>query len=156
MSEDSTPSYLLGPEECEAFLSAFEDGSLPADEWTHQAHIAMATVYLARYGDAVLPHVRAAIRNYLLARGKSVSNYHETLTIFWLAIVAEATQAQAGVSQHEVVRRNCARFGSQSKLHEQYYSFDVFNSVDARARWIPPDLLPLPIPFQLKRKNLCS
>ncbi|HZQ41801.1 MAG TPA: hypothetical protein VFA99_01020 [Acidobacteriaceae bacterium] len=150
MTDASTPSYLIGPEECETFLSAFEDGSLPADEWTHQAHIAMATVYLARYGDSVLPHTRAAIRNYLLARGKSVSNYHETLTIFWLAIVSEALREQRALSQHESVCRNCARFGSQNKLHEQYYSFDVFNSIGARARWIPPDLLSLPIPFPIE------
>jgi hypothetical protein len=147
LSNESTPSFLIGSEECETFLSAFEDGSLPADEWTHQAHIAMATVYLARYGDSVLPHTRAAIRNYLLGRGKAITHYHETLTIFWLAIVSEALREQRGVSQHESVCRNCARFGSQSKLHEQYYSSDVFNSADARARWIPPDLLPLAVPF---------
>ena len=151
MSDASTPSYLIGPEECETFLSAFEDGSLPATEWTHRAHIAMATVYLARYGDSVLPHTRAAIRSYLLARGKSLTNYHETLTIFWLAIVAEALQGQRALSQHESVCRNCARFGAQSKLHEQYYGFDVFNSTAARARWIPPDLLPLLIPFPTQR-----
>ncbi len=147
MSDESTPSYLIGPEQCETFLVAFEDGSLPGTEWTHQAHIAMATMYLARYGDAVLPHTRAAIRNYLLARGKAITNYHETLTIFWLAIVAEALREQRTSSQHDAVCRNCARFGSQSKLHEQYYSFDVFNSPDARTRWIAPDMLRLAVPF---------
>ena len=147
MSNESTPSYLIGPEECETFLSAFEDGSLPADEWTHQAHIAMATVYLARYGDSVLPHTRAAIRNYLLARGRPIGAYHEPLTIFWLAIVAEAIQQQTGISQHEAVRRNCAKFGTQSKLHEQYYGFDVFNSLEAHTCWMLPDLRPLTIPF---------
>jgi hypothetical protein len=147
LSNERTPSYLLGPEECEAFLGAFEDGSLPGTEWTHQAHIAMATVYLPRYGDSVLPHTRAAIRNYLLSRGKAVTNYHETLTIFWLAVVAEALREQPALPQHESVCRNCALFGAQSKLHEQYYSFDVFNSAEARARWSPPDLRRLAIPF---------
>ena len=147
MSVDDTPSYLLGLEECETFLSAFEDGSLPAEEWTHQAHIAMATVYLNRYGASVLPHTRAAIRNYLLARGRPIGAYHETLTIFWLAIVAETMRQRSSTPLHETVQRNCAAFGAQSKLHEQYYGFDVFNSPDAHARWIPPDLRPLAIPF---------
>jgi hypothetical protein len=147
LSDDATPSYLLGPKECEAFLGAFEDGSLPGPEWTHQAHIAMATVYLNRYGDSVLPHTRAAIRNYLLARGKAITHYHETLTIFWLAIVAKAMQQLQALPQHEAVQRNCAAFGAQSKLYERYYSFDVFNSAEARAQWIPPDLLQLAIPF---------
>ncbi len=149
IERDCTPSYLLGPDQCHAFLSAFEDGSLPADEWTHQSHIAMATVYLGRYGDSVLPHTRAAIRNYLLARGKAVANYHETLTIFWLAVVAEATRALGDLRQQEAVVRNCAAFGPESKLHESYYGFDVFNSTEARARWIPPDLKPLTITFPI-------
>lgn len=147
MSSEPAASYLLGPEECHAFLGAFEDGSLPATEWTHQAHIAMATVYLVRYGDFVLPHTRAAIRNYLLARGKAVTNYHETLTIFWLAVVAEATQALRQIPQYDALVQNCAAFGSKSKLHESYYGFDVFNSKHARTRWIAPDLKPLSIPF---------
>jgi hypothetical protein len=147
LSGANTPSYLLGPEECEAFLAEFEAGAVPSAEWTHQAHIAMATVYLARYGDSVLPHTRAALRNHLLSRGKPVGLYHETLTILWLAVIAEAMQKHEGLPQYEVVQRNCAVFGSQSKLHERYYSFDVFNSPEAHARWVPPDLLPLMVPF---------
>jgi hypothetical protein len=147
LSDANTPSYLLGPEECEAFLSQFEAGAVPSEEWTHQAHIAMATVYLERYGSSVLPHTRAALRNHLLARGKPIGLYHETLTIFWLAVVAEAMRAQQRLSLHELVKRNCANFGDKSKLHERYYSFDVFNSPEAHDRWTPPDLLPLQIPF---------
>ena len=147
MSDANTPSYLLGPQECEAFLGEFEGGSIPSAEWTHQAHIAMATVYLTRYGDSVLPHTRAALRNHLLTRGRPIGAYHETLTIFWLAVVAEATRAYDATSLHEAVCRNCATFGSQSKLHKRYYGWDVFNSPEAHARWMPPDLLPLTIPF---------
>ena len=150
MSDASTPSYLLGPEECEAFLTDFEAGSVPSSEWTHEAHIAMATVFLARYGDSVLPHTRAALRNHLLSRGKPISLYHETLTIFWLAVVAESTQQAGELSLQESVAHNCAKFGSQNKLHQEYYSFDVFNSEDARARWFPPDLRRLTIPFTIE------
>ena len=109
----------------------------------------MATVFLARYGDSVLPHTRAALRNHLLSRGKPVSLYHETLTIFWLAVIAEAMREQPELPQHEAVLKNCARFGQQNKLHGHYYSFDVFNSADARARWIAPDLRALLIPFPI-------
>ena len=147
MSDASTPSYLLGPEECSAFLDEFEAGAVPSAEWTHQAHIAMATVYLARYRDSVLSHTRAALRNHLLSRGRPIGLYHETLTIFWLAVVAEAMQSQRVLSLHTIVGNNCAAFSGQSKLHERYYSFDVFNSPEAHTRWMPPDLLPLAVPF---------
>jgi hypothetical protein len=147
LSDASTPSYLIGPEECDAFVAEFEAGAVPSAEWTHQAHIAMATVYLARYGDSVLPHTRAALRNHLLARGKSTGLYHETLTIFWLGVIADAMRSYERLTQHETVQRTCGAFGRESKLHERYYSFDVFNSPEAHTRWIPPDLLPLTIPF---------
>lgn len=147
MSNSSTPSYLLGPEECNAFLSEFEAGAVPSAEWTHQAHIAMATVFVARYGESVLPHTRAALRNHLLSRGRPVSLYHETLTVLWLAVVAEAMREQQTLPLHTVVCNNCAAFGGQNKLHQRYYSWDVFNSEEARARWMPPDLLPLAVPF---------
>jgi hypothetical protein len=149
LSDVSTPSYLVGPEECEAFIAEFEAGTVPSAEWTHGAHIAMATVFLARYGDTVLPHTRAALRNHLLSRGRPIGLYHETLTILWLAVVAEAMQSQPDLPLHESVKRNCAAFSGQSKLHERYYSFDVFNSPEAHARWMPPDLLPLAIPFPI-------
>ena len=149
MRDASTPSYLIGPGECEAFLDEFEAGAVPSAEWTHQAHIAMATVYLIRYGDSVLSHTRAALRNHLLSRGKPIGLYHETLTIFWLAVVAEVTQPQRALPLHVIVGNNCAAFSGQSKLHERYYSFDVFNSPEAHARWMPPDLLPLAIPFPI-------
>ena len=149
MSDASAPSYLLGPEECDAFLADFEAGAVPSAEWTHDAHIAMATVFLARYGDSVLPHTRAALRNHLVSRGNPVSLYHETLTIFWLAVIAEAMREQPPLAPYEAVRQNCARFGRQNKLHEHYYNFDVFNSADARVRWVAPDLRPLRIPFPI-------
>lgn len=147
MSEANTPSYLLGAEECEAFLDEFEAGAVPSAEWTHQAHIAMATVFLARYGDSVLPHTRAALRNHLLSRGKPIGLYHETLTILWLAVIAEAMREQQSSPLHEIVCCNCATFRGQSKLHERYYSWDVFNSPEAHERWMAPDLQSLTIPF---------
>lgn len=147
MSDASSPSYLVGPEECDAFLDEFEAGSVPSAEWTHQAHIAMATVFLVRYGESVLPHTRAALRNHLLSRGKPIGLYHETLTIFWLAVIAEAMRGQHEMPLHQMVCRNCDTFGRQNKLHERYYSFDVFNSLEAHESWMPPDLLSLTIPF---------
>jgi hypothetical protein len=141
------PSFLEGKERRHEFLCAFEDGTLPAEDWTHAAHIAMATVYLERYGESVLAHVRRAIRNYLLARGKPVTAYHETLTIFWLAVVAQTRALLPGLSEDEAVLRLHAMFGENSKLHIDFYSFDVVSSEEARSRWIAPDLKPLPVPF---------
>ena len=148
--------FLLGKEERHRFLSEFEAGNLPAEEWTHAAHLAMATVYLARYGDQVLPHTRRAIRNYLLARSKPVTNYHETLTVFWLAVVSEALGTVDGEPEDEAVLRMHETFGGDSKLYKSFYSFDAAASSEARARWVPPDLRALPVRFSVQPEKSVS
>ncbi len=43
--------------EIEAFIAAFEDGSLPRSEWTHARHLIMALWYLRHYEREVATNV---------------------------------------------------------------------------------------------------
>src|SRR3954470_16937621 len=45
-------------------LNSFESGTLPKATWTHDAHIAVATLYLLRHHDGALSKTRNAIRRY--------------------------------------------------------------------------------------------
>lgn len=131
------------------FLQAFEDCSLPADRWTHAAHIAGGTVYLRRYGTHALAHIRTNIQRFNAAKGGPPTAYHETITIFWLAILDEATQGTAFANDLAAVRFTVDRFGDDRKLHTDYYSYDVVKSDEARLRWVAPDIRPLPVLLDL-------
>ena len=139
--------------EIDPFLNGFATGSFPRYAWTHAAHIAMATAKLYK-DDNALDSIREGILHYNETQGTAntvTSGYHETLTIFWVNAVRDylkrefpfpsVPQQHRPASRLEAVRGAIRIFGTQSGLPKRVYSFDVFQSQEARARWIPQDLV---------------
>lgn len=135
------PNYLIDETSLAAFLRAFEDTTLPKPEWTHGAHVAMGTVYLRRYGTEALPRVREAIRRFNAAKGGPPTAFHETLTVFWLCLIAEHLRGREELGELEAVRFTAAVLGASSGLFRSYYSFDVVKDEAARKEWVAPDLI---------------
>jgi hypothetical protein len=131
------------------FVNAFEGERLPRAMWTHGAHVAIAALYIRRYGDGVLKETRMAIRRHNRSVGTPESAYHETLTVFWLGVVDTFLANDSYSSELDAVRAAVAEFGEKSRLHQDYYSFDVVGSDEARARWVEPDVRALKIRFIL-------
>jgi hypothetical protein len=132
-----------------AFLKAFELGTWPKSAWTHAAHITVAGCYLFEYPHEVATaRIRLGIRHYNHCVGtvnSDHSGYHETLTLFWMAVVrAHLAQMPAETPRLDAVRELIAQLGPQRDLFEEYYSFDVVRSVEARRSWVAPDVKPLP------------
>jgi hypothetical protein len=126
----------------DSLLHAFTTYTLPTGEWTHAAHVAVAAAWIHEDPSTALDRLRPAISEYNAATGgqnTATDGYHETLTHFWVLRIAETLPREK--SRLEAVRDAVARYGAQSGLFRQYYSFDVVKSVDARREWIAPDLL---------------
>ena len=142
------PEHLTTPEALDSFLRGFEQGTLAKSEWTHGAHVATAACYLFDSDFAtVLPLMRARISAFNLSVGGAntpTSGYHETLTHFWLLIVAELLRQRQPASRLEAAQQAVAAFGQARSLHTLYYSGDVVKDSEARRQWRQPDLLPLP------------
>jgi hypothetical protein len=142
------PEHLATSEAFDAFLCGFEQGTLPKPEWTHGAHVAAAANYLFDSTvETVLPQMRTRISAYNVAVGganTATSGYHETLTHFWLLVVAELLRQREPVSRLDAARQAVAVFAEARSLHSLYYSGDVVNDAVARSAWRLPDLLPLP------------
>jgi len=154
--------HLANDEALESFLRGFETGTLAKTEWTHGAHVAAAAYYLhgsadlhraARDGaydmayDSVLPVIRQRIQSFNLAVGganTATSGYHETLTRFWLRVVAGFLRERRPGSGLAAARQAVGEFGEQRALHALYYSGDVVKDSEARLGWREPDLRPLP------------
>lgn len=131
------------------FLRGFEDCTLAKERWTHAAHIAAGTVYLRRYGGHALAHVREAIQRFNASKGGPPTAYHETLTVFWLAVMDEVLHGRAPESDLAAAKFTVGRFGDDRRLYTAYYSFDVVDSQEARARWVAPDKTALPVSLEL-------
>ena len=73
------------------------------------------------------------------------SGYHETITLFWLAVVkARLREVDDAMPRIEAVRIVVTELAPQRDLYREYYSFDVVRSIEARRAWMAPDLKPLP------------
>jgi len=114
----AAPSTLAGPDA--SFISQFEARSLPFEEWTHQAHLRMATIQLVRHGcaghgvkaapESVEARVRDAFRSVVggIQRFNGAHSeklrvgFHHTITEVWFRMVlcalADALAAGADAS----------------------------------------------------------
>lgn len=132
--------FLASPATLTAFIAAWEAGTLPARDWTHAAHVAVAACYAVRHGVDALDRTRAGIMRYNIAVGTAntdTSGYHETLTRFWSQVVACIT---AGChDEFAAAGRAVSRLGEDRDLHTLCYACDVTRSVEARRAWVAPD-----------------
>ena len=142
------PEYLSSEGALDSFLTGFEDGTYPKIQWTHGAHVAMASSYILILAEEeLLDRTRERIRHYNMCQGgqnTEEAGYHETLTVFWLAVLRNHIDKNCeGLGRLETVRSAFAEFSSRGGLWREYYSFDVIQSREARKIWIAPDLQPM-------------
>ncbi len=124
-----------------ALIAGFENGTWPKAQWTHAAHLAVGACYILD-GNSALDRLRANIPVYNVSQGgknTEDSGYHETLTCFWHDAIRDFIGTLPdGLDRLAIARAVVTEFAPKSDLFREYYDFDVVNSREARARWIPP------------------
>ena len=73
------------------------------------------------------------------------SGYHETVTVFWIKLLAShlAANPDSAESRATFATLAVARFANDRDILSRHYDYDVVASVEARRTWLPPTLLPL-------------
>ena len=129
------------------FLAAFENCLLPFEEWTHRAHVRVAYLYCCQ-GDlkSATDRMRVAIKAYNKATGTPEAldrGYHETITRAFMTLVF-AANVDTGPhgSSDDFCETHPELMTKQALL--RYYSREGIMSWDAKAKFIEPDLCPLP------------
>jgi len=131
-------------EEVAALVRAFENATIPAPEFTHAAHIAVALSYLDSFSpDEALQRMREKIRFFAAHHG--VNNlYHETLTTFWMRLLEHVTStSEPDLPLWRRINLIVEDWTKRDPV-EAHYSTEVIKSQAARDKWIPPDRLPIP------------
>lgn len=132
-----------------ALLDGFERCTLPKQMWTHQAHVRVAWLHLQRdaFPDA-LAKMGAGIRRLNMAHGVEngpSSGYHETLTCAFMSLVWATMQSGGdGETSAEFCAANPHLLSRT--LPRLFYTRERMASIEARLRFVPPDLAPLPRP----------
>lgn len=128
----------------DALWRAFHDRTLSPWQWTHEAHLRVAWLHLARYElDEAHLRMRAGILRLNAAHGLVETpqrGYHETLTRVWLALVRAARVRAPGGDSTGVLSQP----GLERTAPLRYYSRERLFSLQARALFVPPDLAELP------------
>jgi hypothetical protein len=121
---------------------ALERGEIANENFRHASHLHVAWVYLCESAtvDEAAGKVRDTLRRFAASAGKP-EKYHETVTVFWVRLLAQLRAIAAGENLEKLVATN-------PKLLEKdfpfsYYSRERLLSENARTRWIEPDLKPI-------------
>jgi hypothetical protein len=133
--------------EIDAFLAAFEGGTLPKERWTHGAHLLTGACYVHRFGrDAAIERMRVCVRRFnesVGGKNTDTSGYHETITVMWIRLLDGLRREVGAIERAEFARLAVERFVGEKDVFKRYYDFDVVRSVEARREWVEPNLMDL-------------
>jgi hypothetical protein len=125
---------------------AFSTEKLPEKEWTHRAHLRVAWMFTQRHPlDEAHVLMRVGIirlnRFHGLVETPS-RGYHETITRVWLVLVRDLSRKHPHESSSAFVDGLGDALSRDALL--AHYSKARLTSAEARARFVEPDLSPLP------------
>ncbi len=120
--------------------------TLPKPEWTHEAHIGTTSWLILERAHDILPErdLPDLIRRYNESVGGVNSDsegYHETITQVFLVGVRRALARSEGRGLAERVNALLLAEEGRRDWPLRFYSRGLLFSVEARRRWVEPDLV---------------
>ncbi len=122
--------------------SQFESQTLENAAFRHREHVRLTWIYLTGEPPAA---VEARLCRALLALAAShgvAQRFHHTLTVAWVHIIESARRSHPDMPFDALVDACPSLLDKDAPL--AYYTRDALYSDEARARWVEPNLKPLP------------
>lgn len=126
----------------------FEACEIPAEEWTHAAHMVVGLWHVHRYGaDEALARLRSGIRRLNESHGgvnSATNGYHETITAAYVQLLAQ--YRASGLIDMSLGMQAIGLLASPLASRDvlfAFYSRERLMSTAARAGWLDPDLGPV-------------
>ncbi|TMF58597.1 MAG: hypothetical protein E6I16_11185 [Chloroflexi bacterium] len=139
MSSDQHPVVTAADE---AFVAAFHAHQLSNEGFHHRDHLRLAWVQIRRLGlEQAAEVVTNGIRRFASHHG-SAERYNDTMTRFWLRVVAIGIRRHPEVTFDELLAAEPHLL--DKNLPFKHWSRERMNRDDAKQRWIEPDLRPMP------------
>jgi len=131
MSDEEVRAVVRGFESCETDKSAFK----------HQEHLTVAVCYLQDLNIAeATEKLRTSLFRFVDHHGVDRKKYHETITVFWLEVVAEKLRSLPPGSLLLTKCNVAIEALSDAGLILEFYSADLLFSDKARGEFVRPDL----------------
>ena len=146
---DYSPRLLHSDAEIEHIAEGMMARTLPRPEWTHEAHLATTTYLLTRRPDIDIDReLPGFIRRYNESVGGVNSDsegYHETITrVFLHGVRLFLAEADLTEPLHELVNELLLSPMGRRDWPLRFYSRERLFSVEARRKFVPPDIAALP------------
>lgn len=123
-------------------VEEFEAGTIDPDLFDHEAHVYVAWSYVQDYElkDAIVRFC-SALRQLTIRLGIE-SKYHETITWFFIILIAERMSTRRSDDWHSFKCQNPDIFATGPSIVGRYYSRERLDSDLARRQFLLPDRLP--------------
>jgi hypothetical protein len=132
-------TYYQTDDEIRALVSAFEACSFHPSEFRHYQHLTVALWYVWRLSpDEAIAKMTKGIRRLAETYGKM--GYHETITLFWLRIVANFVAEHRQKTSLTAIANALIDSCNDKDLIGQFYSAELLATDKAKAEWVEPDL----------------
>ena len=123
--------------------------TLPRADWTHEAHLAATTYLLTRRPDIdidkELPGIIRAYNESVGGVNSDSEGYHETITrLFLHGVRLFLAEADRHEPLHELVNELLLSPMGRREWPLRFYSPERLFSVEARRKFVPPDIAALP------------
>ncbi len=126
------------------FVTAFLSGSLPPTQFHHRDHLRLTWALVRLTGvEAAMKRITSGIRYFATQHGQA-EKYHETMTRFWVLLVGHMVAARPDITTFDEF---LAAFPMllDKDLPYRHWRRETMLSSDARAHWVEPDILALPV-----------
>jgi hypothetical protein len=121
----------------EGFLAALEAGTLPPAAFGHHGHLRAGFLYLRRHDfPGACVAMKRAVQGFAARHGRA-GLYHETLTVAYLALIAERLAEEPASLGFDAFLERYPELASRAYF-ERYYPRGVLEAPETRSTFILP------------------
>lgn len=124
------------------FESQFLNCTLDSSLFNHEAHIRLAWIHISNYGvDQAILNVDEQLIKFVASLGAE-DKYNKTVTVAAVKAVYHFIQKSKSNNFKDFIDEFPRLKTNFKELLSQHYSIDIFNSENAKASFLEPNLLP--------------
>jgi hypothetical protein len=136
--------YYTHENQIKDLILKFSDHTLPAEEWTHQAHLTIAFWHLFHFSiEEATCYLKSGIISYNHSNGTENTpsgGYHESITLFWIKVIYDYQSKYSLKSLLECCNAFLESEFADKNYIFSFYSKDILFTSRARAFWVEPNI----------------
>ena len=120
-------------------IEQLEMGEIDAGSFDHESHVYMGWLYVGEFGATrAIEKFTAALKRLVIKLGVP-GKYHDTITWFYLLVIAERRMKSGGDDWTTFRRDNPDLFSRNDNVLSRFYSRELLGSDEARNGFVLPD-----------------